>query len=273
MRWVPALLAAAALAQAPRTAGDAAPPTRVESEAILQDVGNKALDYSRNLPNYICLQVTRRHVDPGGGGKYRLLDTIVERLSFFEQKEAYQVLEINGHAVKNVAHDAVGGSRSSGEFGSMLQGIFDPASEAAFRWEAWTTMHDRPAMVFSFRVRKPRYDLHVTARGQGYAARIRNTKLSVGFHGLLFVDRADHGIRRLEMECDDIPADFPLREVSMVLDYGIVAIAGQDHLLPVTSDVRSRSGKYAAWNEVTYQDYNRFGADTNITFETPAPRQ
>jgi hypothetical protein len=47
-------------------------------------------------------------------------------------------------------------------------------------------------------------------------------------------------------------------------------------VLPYQSEVRSREGKFLAWNEVSYRSYHKYSADASISFgppeETPADK-
>ena len=53
-------------------------PDSVEQKRILAEITQKALEYSENLPNFLCDEVTRRHGDPSGQENWRLLDTVQE---------------------------------------------------------------------------------------------------------------------------------------------------------------------------------------------------
>src|SRR5258706_10826250 len=70
-------------------------PSADEQKQILAAITENALNYSNGLPNFICMQVTRRYVDQAGGENFRLTDTIAERLSYFEHKEDYKVISVN----------------------------------------------------------------------------------------------------------------------------------------------------------------------------------
>ena len=252
-------LPGAAPSKAPSSEPAIPAPGAAELKQIVTEIRETALDYTRKLPNYICAQQTRRHVDPTGSGDWRLADTIVEQLSFFEQKESYKVILINDRPVAaGTQHNQLGGAKSAGEFGSILHGIFDPETGTEFQWERWTTLHGRRTWVLSFRVRQPGYGIHHEASKQS---------ISVGYHGILFADCDTRTVRRVEMQCDDIPADFPIQSVALELDYDVFEIAGQKYVLPAHSSVRSREGKYLSWNEVSYHNYNKFTADVNITFD------
>jgi hypothetical protein len=65
------------------------PPDAAEQARVLDAAREYALDYSKKLPNFICTQVTRRYEDPSGLEFWQSQDTVVEKLSFFEQKEDY----------------------------------------------------------------------------------------------------------------------------------------------------------------------------------------
>jgi hypothetical protein len=241
-------------------------PAPAELKAILTEIQENALNYTKNLPNYICSQFTKRHVDPTGTESWRTADTILEQLSFVDQKEIYTVKMVDDRIVTNMKHEQLGGAKSSGEFGSILHTIFDPGTQTEFTWERWTSLRVedgkllRPVYVFSFRVTQPRYS--ITHEGS-------KRTVTVGFHGSIFADRDTKSVLRVQMECDRIPPDFPIQSVKLVLYYDIVDIGGQKFVLPLQSEIRSREGKYLAWNEVSYHSYHKYSADASISFGPP----
>ena len=62
------------------------------------------------------------------------------------------------------------------------------------------------------------------------------------------------------------PADFPIQSVDLDMNYDFTKISGQDFLLPLKSEIRSREGRFLSKNETEFRMYNRFGADTTIQF-------
>src|SRR6266436_3740834 len=71
-------------------------PDSVEQKRILGEITENALNYSKNLPNFICLQVTKRHIDPSGlGENWQTVDNIKEQLTYFEHRESYKVMMVN----------------------------------------------------------------------------------------------------------------------------------------------------------------------------------
>ena len=81
------------------------------------------------------------------------------------------------------------------------------------------------------------------------------------------MDRETHMVTRLHFECEGIPSDFPIRSVTLDQDYDFADVGGQQFLLPLRSDVRSREAGYESWNEVSFSGYRKFAADATITFD------
>jgi hypothetical protein len=236
------------------------PPDSIEQKRILAEITESARNYTKNLPNFICLQVTRRYADNSGLENFRLIDTIAERLSYFEQKEDYKVVSVNGVPVTgSVKHEQKNGASSSGEFGSILKEIFDPETQTQFNWERWATLRGKRMYVFNFHVRQ------LNSKYTIYADAVKRT-IVAGYHGLIYADRDNNLVMRIKMEVEDLPVDFPVQSVELDMNYDFTKISGQEYLLPLKSQIRSHEGKFIVKNEVEFRLYNRFGADTNIQF-------
>jgi hypothetical protein len=235
-------------------------PSHAEFRDIVSEIRDNSLNYTKSLPNYLCTQITRRHVDRGSGS-FQDADVILEQLSFFDQKENYKVVMVNNDMVtsRNLQHDKLGGATSSGEFGSILRAIFAPDSETQFEWQRWTGLNRHWVYVISFQTGQPVYTITHDSSGRTVHARV---------HGQIFADRDTRMVMRLHLECDGIPPDFPIQSVTLDQDYDFQEIGGQQYMLPLHSDVRSREGKYRAWNEVTYRSYHKYGTESSITFDT-----
>src|ERR1035437_2873002 len=137
-------LVAAKPIEPPGPPPQAPPPSALEQAAIMDDVRKYALSYSRQLPDFICTQVTRRFAAPApgtrGGGRadsepsFQLLDTLTSRLSYFEQKEDKKLVLIN-NSLTAQDYKTLGGSTSTGEFGSLLREVFEYSTQARFEWD------------------------------------------------------------------------------------------------------------------------------------------
>jgi hypothetical protein len=164
----------------------------------------------------------------------------------------------NSMVTNNLQHDQLGGATSSGEFGSILRAIFAPESGTDFEWERWTGLRGRWQHVFSFRTSQPIYTIRHGDSKRTIVTRAR---------GQVFVDRETHMVTRLHFECEGIPSDFPIRSVTLDQDYDFADVGGQQFLLPLHSNVRSREAGYESWNEVSFSGYRKFAADATITFD------
>ena len=254
--------------------GYAQAPGADEQLAIVHQLRANALAYTKALPNFICTQVTKRFVDyTGVGDTWKLLDTVEEQLTYFDGHERYKILRVNG---KPSNPNGLGqGVTSSGEFGSTLRDIFDPASGAAFTWERFEQLRGRPTDVFSFRVDRAHSAAVLTVSGVATV---------VGYRGLVYADRDRKIVLRITTEADS-PEDSPLQNVTHLLDYGHALIGREDFLLPLHGELRLRMPEQllrdsqrrlrarviAIRNEVDFSNYRKYAADSEIRFDSAEP--
>jgi hypothetical protein len=233
-------------------------PEPAEQQKVLADATDYAINHERALPNFICTQTTRRFQDFSGREDWHPVDIIVERLTYFEHQEDYKVLEING-VPSGLGHFEMGGASSSGEFGSVMKGIFAPVAATEFNWQAWFTLRGQKMHVYAYHVAADRSDYHIVVPGQ-------SGDLVTAYHGLIFIDDRRHFVHRITLHADGIPRAFPVQDVSLMLDYAYTRIGDADYLLPLTFELRSREGKALVKNDVDYDNYRKFTADSSVHF-------
>jgi hypothetical protein len=234
------------------------PPDPIEQKKVLADAAEYVIHHEISLPNFICTQVTRRFEDATGKSAWRPIDIIVEQLTYFDHKEEYQVVELNGRSA-NVPHNQLNGASSSGEFGSVMKGIFAPDTETQFTWQSWFTLRGRRMHVYAYSVRANRSNYHIVLPN-------RSIDLAAAYHGLIFIDSRKHFVHRITLHADGIPSAFPIQDVSLALDYEYTRIGDSDYLLPLSFELRSREGNVMTKNDVDYEDYRKFGVDATIKF-------
>jgi hypothetical protein len=240
------------------------PPSSEEQARVLEKVREYALNYANNLPDFLCTQVTRRYVDPSGMEFWGSQDVYTARVAYLNHQEDYKLVLVNNKMVvdeKKSIH-SLGGATSSGEFGSLMYGVFEPASDATFGWERWATLRGRRAYVFNYHVDQARSKWHVTYH--------ETQDVVPGYHGLVFVDRDSEVIMRITMVAE-LPPSFPMQEAATTLDYDLSDISGHQYMLPLKAVVRMREAKYLAKNDVEFRLYRKFSAESSITFDTPDP--
>jgi hypothetical protein len=247
-------------AQTPKPLAEIPPPSAAEWRKIIEETRQYAASYTKQLPDFICTQVTRRAVDRTGLGDWQSQDVLTTRLSYFDQKEEYKLVSINGRP-SELAYEKVGGATSTGEFGSLLKEIFDKQTRATFQWERWATLRGRRTHVFSYRVEK--------AYSQWMMVYQETDRYVPGYHGLIYVDRDSGTVSRITLEADDLPPTFPISAGSTVLDYDLAKVGERDYILPLRSEMQLRTGRMVSKNEVEFRLYRKFSAEATITFDVP----
>ena len=95
------------------------PPTSEESETLIADARDRAVGYKNGLPNFMCIELINRSLDPSGTGRWKHRDTITELLRYREQNETRTVLEVDGKPAGQLrSRKPSKGPKSTGEFGS-----------------------------------------------------------------------------------------------------------------------------------------------------------
>jgi hypothetical protein len=238
------------------------PPDSVEQEKIIDQARDYALNYTKQLPNFICVQVTRRDYDPTGtGNNWYHSDTITARLSY-NGFENYEVILHNNQPVTNANMRQFGGTTSEGEFGSMMDQIFEPETHAQFSWDHWGKLRGRKTYVFAYDVRQEYSKYHVEAD---------DDKLSIvpAYRGLVYIDEDTKMVVKIVMTPYDMPSTFPIREISSSLDYDLESIGDQQYMLPLKSVLTSKRARQMTKNDIEFRLYRKFGTESTIKFETP----
>jgi hypothetical protein len=234
-----------------------------EQSALLEQAREAALRYSASLPDFICTELVRRSEDPLGLGRWRPLDRLTVKLSYFDHKEDYKLMQIDG---KPTVLDFfyVGGSLSTGEFGTRLYAVFDPHSHGDFRWKGWTTLRKRRVARFSYHIARENSIFKI----QYGTATVGPNAIIVPYRGEVFVDDETHMVLRLTQQAE-IPQNFPITANDSTVDYEFAQVGGKQYLLPSHADIKTKSGRYIAENNLEFREYRKFQTEANITFEPP----
>ena len=244
------------------------PPDSVEQGKALEAAREYALNYEKQLPNFICDEITRRYEDPHRTGvrglqdpDWRPVDTITTKLTYFEHQEKYEVLMVNNSSVVNGSLDKLGGAVSTGEFGSAMRSIFEPRSGAHIEWDKWATLRGRRMYVFAFDIDQPHSQYSIMWE--------RSNQIVPAYRGKIYVDRETNMVFRIVEAPYDIPSTYPVQAVSTIIDFDFKKIGDSEYLVPMNVVVTSATSKYLAKNEKRFSNYRKFGAEATIKFETP----
>ena len=240
------------------------PPSSEEQAKLLDEVRDYAVNYTHRLPDFICLEQTRRYVDTTGRDSWRQADILTAKLSYFNQREDYKLISQNDRVVTEETYTSVGGALSMGDFGTTMRDIFDPASQATFAWERWTTLRARRTHVFSYRVplEFTRYTIEYQGKEKDDVQRIK-----AGYRGSVFVDNELHTIVRITQEAQNIPPTFPVQEARETLDYDFTKIGDSEFFLPLVATIQMHSVRLWTKNVKEFRLYRKFSADAVIKFD------
>ena len=231
-------------------------PSSAEVAAMIDAARRSALSWFDTLENFFCLEITNHSVDAADSGDWKRKDTLVELIRYVDHQENRTTLSLNGEPSSLPARQ-LGFAWSAGEFGGIFHILFDPSAKARFVWKESDVLDGQPVQVFSFQVALANSTFNLADRA-GHQSR-------VGFHGLLYLDPATHGPRRITIEADDIPPTLAIRASTVSVDYDWIALNHHDYLLPVRGAVSLRENKHApVLNEFQFTDYRRFGSQIRV---------
>lgn len=210
------------------------------------------------LPDFVCTETVKRFFSP----KQRP-DIITAQLTVEKTRSHYAYVTVNGKTVvsgktgDNLFEEKAG---STGEF-AMLFNVFDASSQAEFAPAADTTVGPKRLKRYDFRVKREN-NVNWTWRFPGSA-------INPGYHGSVFVDRANGEIFRLvvQVSSDEVDSLTPVSEATTTIDYSdvVIGVAGTHHV-PVRGEAvscfRFMDGCIRA--AISFDNFHKFGADTRV---------
>jgi len=223
------------------------PPDEPTQKKIIADATAKALSYWKELPDFVCRQVTRRNEDPKSLNQWKTLETINEQLTFIDHKEEYRTISINGKKPSNDQNRA--GLLRSSEFADYLNWIFDPKSKVEISWSQWDALRGHRVHLLGYRV-KPENSQWVISKGKGQ-------QVTAGMFGVISVDSESGAILKIGFVATDIPASFPVQGVAIEINYEFAKIGDHYYVVPLKADLHSKEGKTMIWNEVEFHDFRK----------------
>ena len=232
-------------------------PKFEDETRILDGARKRALEYTANLPNFVCMQVTRRFEQAVGKTDWKELDNLSEQLTYVDGHENYQ--KINGLQRGN---DMGRGVLSAGEFGALLRMVFRPESKAELQWHDLQIENGHKMHVFEYSI--PRATSQYMMRPNHASAAV-----PVAAKGTITIDEETYQIRNIQLAAVDLPKKFPFQESIIEVDYDLFSISEQFTLLPKRASVRVTAGKKVNRNTIEYLNYRKWGGTSEIKFDDP----
>ena len=249
-------------------------PLSADQQSVLEAARAHALQYTQQLPDFICTQITHRTTSglgrldssmgitgmgvPGvNSGAVVSSDTVEEKLTYFNQEENYTVIAINGKKVTGTKHTGLAGAVSAGEFGSAMHEIFDLRSHTVFTWDRMAKLRGHRVYVFAINV----------PRGAGTRVfdKRYGKEITASYSGQVFVDADTKEVLRTSISLD-LPAEFPIKVAERFVDYEPISIAGKKYNLPFHSEVSMQDSAYLYVNRIDFKHYRKFEVESTIRF-------
>jgi len=238
-------------------------PTGDEQQRLIARARAVALEYTKNLPDFLCTESVRRFVRDKSK-PWKAAEAFVMDVSYSAKDgESYRLLTFDGKPTNKTLR-SIGGFKSDGEFGSLLRSILKPEARAEFAWERWANLRGRRVAVFSYHVERAYSTYTVRASTNPF----RTHAYTTGMRGSLYIDPESARMLRFSNGDDGLPSNSPVRSAHSVLDYDYAEISGERFLLPKRVDIRAvfREG-HRFRNVMRFEDYRKFTSDASITFE------
>ncbi len=235
----------------------AAPPMNPR-QAFVEKARSAATAYVEGLPNYVCQEVTTRYVSETRQPSWQVIDVVSAELVYENRKESYRNLAINGKPTKKAPEDT--GAWSSGEFGTILRNLFEPGTDADFKYAEDDTIAHQSASVYKFAVERLRSSWKIWVPGQ---------YILPAYKGSIWIDKQTANTLRIEMQAQEIPEEFPRIAVETAVDYDYITLGTPEKfLLPVRAEVLScaRGSNECERNVIEFRNYHKFTGESIIKF-------
>lgn len=215
-----------------------------------------ALEYADSLPDFMATQIVTRYEQKPGDKDWKKQDTLEIELAYRERSgEKYKLTKIDGKP-STLKYENLGGSTSTGEFGSLLTAAFSPDSRAEFKELRKEVFNKRQAVVYDFKVKKAFSSSQITDR-------TTHQSVIAAYQGTVWIDAETKRVLRIEQANEGMPPNFAITLSESAVEYDWVKIADQLHLLPVRGEVLlgSDRDRYYTRNVIEFRNYRKFDSD------------
>jgi len=266
---------------------------------FLESARTKALLYAESLPDFTCVQATRRFAGrtaevslPNGavylsgegagqqiptgwekGVKWTFQDEIVQEVIYVGHQEHYKLLrETRPPGIVPPAEPRQD-LTSAGEFGSTLKSLFEPGTKADFRLEKNERIRGWKTMRAKVQVNTENSDREISFVGNSDEGR-RPYSLKVGYQGHVWFDIASGQVVRLQLQALNLPVDFPIARSVWAIDYDLVGVGGRKYWLPVRAELQLTTSSCKALppsarnlhtrNLMEFREFHKFEAEVKV---------
>lgn len=237
------------------------PAIPLGDDPVITKAREAAFSYSETLPNYLVQQMTTRYQSDRPKAGWQAVDIVTADLTYQDGRESYKNIKI-GNKSTDKSMDEIPGTRSTGEFSTLLEQLFENGA-AKFRPAGQETIHNRSAYVYSFEITRELSRWRIEAPSQLYYPATK---------GSVWIDKETSRVLRIEQQGKGMPALFPFDTIETTADYDFIRLGTSGpYLLPSEAEVLScqRGTSICSRNKIEFRNYKKFGAESSITFDKP----
>lgn len=247
-----------------------APPGTSQQMVLLARVRREALRYQRDLPDFICLQLTTRSVDETGTGQHwKREDRFEVEDSYVERFVNHKLIMLNNKPPRKNYQQLSGFLSESILYsvGFLPAWLFGPEAKTELDWNRSEMRDGRLVEVFKVHLAPSNSKFTIASERRAVmAGSTERRSIIAGIDGWLYVDAVTATVRRFEMQMI-LPPDSVIQEGSIDIDYDRVAISEREFFLPVKFVVRARFGDTLGRNETQVVRYQKYAAHATIHFD------
>jgi hypothetical protein len=240
-------------------------PSEAETADVLAKARAATLEATEQMPDFVVKQLVTRSSALENTQNWRVSDRLVVGVSYrVSEGEQYRLLNVNGSAAPAGAEKGdyreAGGANSTGEFVSILKGLFAEESHAEFKPLDTDTLRGRRALVYTYDIKK------VNSK---WLLDHGDSSVIAAHRGKVWIDREKFRVLRVESTSYDVPSSFAITASNVAVDYDWVTIPGQgEYLLPshsvIVMTVAERGQVEQYRNDIRFRNYQKFGTELKI---------
>lgn len=221
---------------------------------LIQRAYAAAQEFDNALPAFICDQSTLRYESKKLHPEWKLQDRVELELAYFNRREDYRNVRINGKPLKKGSPEDTG-TWSTGDFGTILIAML--ATAEGYKKTGSDMIAGEPVESYSYRVKLDRSTWKIQM----------GAMVKPAHKGVVFINPQSARVMRLEMETISLPPNYPVDKVETTVEYAWFDVGGQKYLLPSRSDNLAcfRDTFICTKNEITFKNYRKFSVESTIS--------
>jgi hypothetical protein len=228
---------------------------------LIRRAAGAAFDFTEGLPNYVCQEQIARFESQTRPADWRSIDLMSAAVVYENGKEDYRNIQVNGKP--RPSFKDTGGSWSTGEFGTVLIELFEPATAAQFHFRRSERIAGVNARVYDYDVDHARSRWNIIMAAQSYLP---------AYKGSVWIDPETARVLRIEEKAYGLPETFPADAVESATDYQYVQLGdARRYLLPVHSETLTcqRGSDLCSRNTIDFRNYHKYAGESSVTFDEP----